>query len=207
MGNAATALNYASRQDEPARRLRLEENIGTVRVVFPVPPTWTYICPIPIGFGVGSLYVAIWLWSIRFLSLGPSSQQIAVIRHDLLLASVVFVVGAIFWSVSGAYAWRMYYRWGRVPRVLTAGGQGLTISRLGWWHMRERKWPVSEITAIKIRPVRGNLNWKRTVADLSVVLRTGRRLRFRLSSADALLPNQISERVAVALGRPLDSGG
>jgi hypothetical protein len=69
--------------------------------------------------------------------------------------------------------------------------------------MRERWWPVSEIAAIELRPVKGNLNWTRTVADLYIRRQNGRRLRFRLSSPNAQLPGQIATGLAAALQRPL----
>jgi hypothetical protein len=79
--------------------------------------------------------------------------------------------------------------------VLTASREGLILSRLGIWRMRERRWPASEITAIELRPIRGNLNWRRTVADLYIRRQKGRPLHFRLSSADASLPARIAEQV------------
>jgi hypothetical protein len=108
--------------------------------------------------------------------------------------------GCVDLVVKRAHSWWMYRRWGRVPRILTLSGNGLIFTRLGWHRMREKTWPINEITAIELRTVKFNLNWKRTVADLCFHRRTGRRLRFRLSSANAQLPNQIAQKFGLGMG-------
>jgi hypothetical protein len=114
------------------------------------------------------------------------------------------LIAALFWLAVAAHQAWMYHRWGRVPRVLTATGEGLVLSRLRWWRLRERKWLLNEITGIQLRPIKINLNPRRTAADLYIKRREGlRRLHFRLSSPDPHLPSQIAERVAAVLGFPL----
>ena len=128
-----------------------------------------------------------------------------IARSSVRLAALVLAEWGIFatcWIGIGAYTWWQFRRWGRVPRILTATPAGLKLSWLGWWRVRERHWPASEITAIEFWPVKGNLNWRRTVADLSITRRKGRRLHFRLSSREPELPEKIAIRIAGVLGVP-----
>jgi hypothetical protein len=119
---------------------------------------------------------------------------------QILLAGAI---ATLFWWAVAASSWYAYRKWGKVPRVLTVTGDGLVLSRLRWWRLRERKWLSSEIASIQLRPINVNLNPWRTVADLHINRRKGRRLHFRLSSPDPHLPRQIAERVAAVLGFPL----
>ena len=130
------------------------------------------------------------------------------VPHGLLTAmhrsiariAIVMCIDAVFWWGLAAYFWWKYRRWGRVPRVLGANDQGLALSRLGWRRMRQQIWPASDIKAIELRPVTGNLNWTRTVADLYIHRHKGRRLHFRLSSPDPQLPARIAEQLKSTLG-------
>jgi hypothetical protein len=110
---------------------------------------------------------------------------------------------ALFWWGSAAYHFRMYRRFGRVPCTLTASKDELILTRVGWWNIRERKWPASEITSIEFKAIKGNLNRRRALASLRIKRAKGRRLYFRLSSTDPLLPGRIAEKLASTLGCPL----
>jgi hypothetical protein len=109
-------------------------------------------------------------------------------------------LSALFWWSAGGFQLWQLYRWGTVPRVFEANRDGLVLSWLGWWRMRERRWPAAEVAAVEFRSVKGNLNWTRTVADLTLVFRNGRRRRFRLSSPDSELPGQVAKELASAIG-------
>ncbi len=107
---------------------------------------------------------------------------------------------ALFCGIYSVFSWRRYHRWGRVPRVLLANKDGLTLSYLGWFWMRRKHWPAGEITAIELRPVRGNLTWWRTAADLRILRQKRMPLSFRLSTSDSQLPGQITARIRSLLG-------
>jgi len=200
-------LEY-SPQRAPPRTLTVEQSDDSVRVIFPVAPAWIYWFPIILGFVVGlaqlclglSLAELIWHWK-RIGGLPPDiANEFRRISTSMVISGTM---QAFFWWGLAAYAWWKYHRWGRVPRVLTANDEGLILSHLGWRRMSERRWPIGEIKAIELRPVWGNLNWKRTVADLYVERHCGRRLRFRLSSPDAHLPSCIANQLSLKLGCPI----
>jgi hypothetical protein len=190
-------------------RLRLEESDGSARIIFAVLPKWAYLLPIVFDFVIGLVHLAVdvafaeLVWSLTKVGPAPPPDLTAQVRRIYIYIFLVFGVNALGWCAAGVYHWWVYHRWGRVPRTLTANNQGLAVSRLTEWRMRERWWPVSEIAAIELRPVKGNLNWTRTVADLYIRRQNGRRLRFRLSSPNAQLPGQIATGLAAALQRPL----
>jgi len=209
MNTPGSILDYATLERKAPRKLTLEEFDRSVRVIFAVAPQWLYQLAILMDFLVGLVKLVIgvsifrMVWQLTYALRQPTREQIVALRH---FGAEIFIptgIGVLFWWALGAYHCRMYYRWGQIPRVLTANEHGLILSRLGWWHMQERRWPASEIATIELRPVRGNLNCKRTVSHLFIRLRNGRRLRFRLSTSVSLLPGRIAERLALALGCPL----
>jgi hypothetical protein len=198
-------LDYSSKQSPD--ELTLEEDAQNVRVIFPVAGKWAYRAPIVAGIFAGTVKLAAALYLFRqLLSLfsgpRPASPELAHAAHRFAERFLIFGVSsaAIWWSFA-AYSWWMYHRWGRVPRVLSASREGLVLSSLGWWRMRERRWPVAQIEAIQLRLVK-HLSRKRTVADLYIHRAKGRRLRFRLSSPQQELPARIAERLSRALDRP-----
>ena len=201
-------LDYAPNPASP-RKLTLEAGNDSVRVIFPVLPAWAYWLMIVLLIVVGlfrltaGLVIGLAIWRTTN-SLGPSDPDTLREVHRLIAKIVIlWTAEALLFLGLAAYEWWKLHRWGRVPRVLTASNEGLVLSRLGWRRMRERTWPVGEISAIEFRPVKGNLNWKRTIADLYIHRRNGWRLRFRLSSSDPQLPDRIARQLALALGCPL----
>lgn len=206
MAESSPILDYVTPSSAPLRRLTLDESNGSVRVVFPVFPRWIYILAIvlPILVGcvkfVGGIVVARMMWQMANGSGMPAAVYIPLRRFAVQFLLEWSGMAPIWWALA-AYQWWMYYRWGRVPRTLLANREGLTFSRLGWWRIREQKWPADQITGVEFRLIKGNLNWRRTVADLYIHLRKGRRLPFRLSSPDQELPAKIARRVARALTR------
>jgi hypothetical protein len=136
--------------------------------------------------------------------MGPLSASTSLAAARLVAEIVAqWGIAGICWCGFGLYEWWLFRRWGRVPRILSATREGLTLSRLGWWRMRERHWPATQINGIEFRQVKGNLNWRRTVADLYIRRHKGQRLHFRLSSPDKDLPRKIASRMADVLERPL----
>jgi hypothetical protein len=191
-------LGYAS---GPKKGLNLEEADGRVVVTFPVAPKWFYVLPIVVQIVAGLMYVAMGIMLVIFIH----QFHVPVLRFLRTFVGVIsgWALTAVVWEGFGFYAWFMYRRWGRVPRVLTADESGLVLSWLGWWWIRERRWPAEEITALELRVIKGHLNPWRTVAVLHVRRLNGRTRRFRLSSADPELPRRIAQRFSEILARPL----
>jgi hypothetical protein len=208
METVAPFLEYLAASDNP-RRLTLKQADGVVAVVFPVAPTWLIFLGMIMTAlaGLARSVIAIWVvvaMHSTLLQLGPPTPGKSLfLRRFELDALASAAPESIFWWSCAGFQWWKFRRWGRVPRVLTASGDGLTKSWLGWWRMRERTWPVADIGHVELRPIRWNLNWRRTVADLYVYRRKKGRLFFRLSSADPQLPNQIAKELAKVLDRPL----
>jgi len=210
MTSIGPILDYHPVEQPPPRQLTLEETSGCVRVTFAVNPKWVYILPIAQAVLIGcikiagALLIVRLLWQVTHGSGRPPSRDIQFLaRHIAATILVSAGVAASLWWTSAGYYWWMYRRWGRVPRVLRADLEGLSYSRLGWWSMRERRWPANEITCVEFRTIKRNLNWRRTVADLYIRRRDRRRLRFRLSSSDPRLPGLIAQRLALTIGCPL----
>jgi hypothetical protein len=208
MEKSGPILEYSTPKTPP-RKLTLEEADGCVRVIFPVMPKWIYVYGIasPAVLGlvaattpIGNILI---MRQITTMLGAPPPGGASVIRHfyaaQFLLFSIPVFLG---WALAAYLLW-MYRRWGRVPRTLTANAQCLVSSRLGLLRMRERTWAADEITAIKLRSVRGNLTPKRTLARLSILRRKGWRKHFVLSSRDPQLPSRIAQRLAEVLGCPL----
>jgi hypothetical protein len=207
MQNAGPILDYDTRLPWPTRMLRLEETDGRVRVIFPVFPIWVYVLQIATCGAVGLLKLGtaivfgVMIWRMTHISGQLPRDIVLKMRHLEIEIFLSGAIAALFWWGIAACSWYVYRRWGRVPRVLTATREGLVLSRLRWWRLRERKWLLNEITGIQFRPINVNLNPWRTAADLYINRRKGlRRLHFRLSSPDPHLPRQIAERLAAVLG-------
>jgi len=193
MGATKLVLDYASPPGSPPQKLTIEESDGCVRVIFPVMPNWVYICNIVGPFVIGWIHltgaVAIAMITWHF----ASQIGVADARRSLLNAVLCYGASTLFWRVCVWYEWRMYRRWGRVPRALTITTYDMTLSRLAWGRMRERTWLANEIQAIEFRQVRWNLNRKQTAAVLYVRRHKGRPLRFLFSSSDPEFPSHIAE--------------
>ncbi len=197
--------NVIDYQTPHPRALTLEEDAGAVRVIFPLQPKWVRVVMIttPAIFGisrvaVGIAFVLIIEHIIRSTPTTPATlTEIAHLVVRVILSVGIEALVLIAWSV---YQWRWNSRWGHVPQLLIANTQCLTTSRPGWWRLRERIWPASEILSIELRPLWGNLNRRTPSADLYVHLRKPKLVRFRLTSKDAELPSRIAKGIASALG-------
>jgi hypothetical protein len=208
MAGIGQILDYKSVQSAP-RELKLDEMDGCVNVTFPVLPKWVYILPIVSWtmVGLGRLAVGLieiyFIWKLSHAIKQPTQNSIVFMHRLEMRIALDSAVASLLGLMLAAYLWWKYHRWGRVPRVLTVNNGGLVLSHLGWWRMRERTWPANEFTIIELRMVKGNLNRKRTVADIIIHRSKERRLRYRLSSSDPQLPRRIAERLALVLGCPL----
>jgi len=192
------------------RSLTLQQTHGAARVTFPVAPKWVQISSIVLWTALGLMRAAIGLWivkSMRSVFFLPhiqlSSDQVAFLRH---FETQIFIGAAsemlLCWAVAGFQFWK-FRRWGRIPRMLIATPEGLVLTWLGWFRMRERAWPATEIASVELRPLKYNLPWTGKAALLLINRHKGRRLRYRLSSPDPLLPNEIAKQLASTLGCPL----
>jgi hypothetical protein len=183
---------------------------GSVRIVFPVPPMWIPVLTITMSAVAGCAEAALGIWIVfsmhrlasQFhLPKGTPVPFMFPTRLYVVILSVRGLAALFWWSAAGFSYWTLR-RWGRVPRVLTASAHGLSESRLGWFRMRERKWLAADIASIEVRPIWGNLTRHRTVSWLFMNRHNGRRLRFRLSSRDPLLPREIANQIATAIEVP-----
>jgi hypothetical protein len=203
---APPSLEYEQTAPSP-RQLTLECADDWARVTFPAAPRWAYLLPILIGAVAGLMELAA---GIRLFSTfsgmavigGPSAQGAVAQRHfeaEILVPMGITMLG--WWGFAAYSLWK-YRRWGRVPRILVASADVLTLTRLRWWRIRQRRLPTDEIRGVELRKVK-SLIGKRIVADLFILRPRGWRLRFRLSSLDPQLPRQIAEAIAQKLNRPL----
>jgi hypothetical protein len=206
---ARPILDYGSSKTT-YRTLTLDETGGRVIVTFAAPPTWAYIVPIVTCAiaGLAQLFQGIFILrgiGQLYYRLGPTPPtQITTLFHaetKIIVAAAIFT--SLCWATA-AYHWIKFRRWGRAPRVLIADDRGLIVQRPGWWNMRERKYPATEISGIELRPMWGNLTPKRTVSKMYIHRRNARRVRFVLSSWDSQLPSQIATRLAAAFKCPLN---
>jgi hypothetical protein len=199
-------LNYSDSCAQPPEQLTLEEGVGHVRIIFPVLPTWAYLLPVGVEIAAALMktIVPFWLgytiWGLYRVGGQPSSAIKAQLWHMALVIAMPLWAAAFFWWLCAILTWRRYRRWGRIPKILTMSNEGLELSYLGWRGMRHEHWSASEITAIELQPVRGNVTWWKTAADLRFLRASGRPLHFRLSSSDSQLPGKIAERVQSMLG-------
>ena len=202
MADEPQILQYRNPLSEPSRHLTLKESDGEVRVTFGVMPKWVYLAQIiwPLlaaGFCIVEPLVIIHSYWTLLHTMTPvlSPEGRLIFRQVLFDQLSSLVIGGGFWLAIGIYELRKYSRWGRVPKMLTATKSELTQSWLGIWRMRQRRWPASDITAVNLRPIWGNLTWWRTVAMLSIERIEGSNRHFRLSSCDPHQPTHIAERL------------
>ncbi len=153
--------------------------------------------------------MAVWLVRI-YLQLTKTLPQAFVpiagpMKRNTIVGVTSIIIEALFWWILAAYHWRMYRRWGHVPRVLIASEKGLTYSHVGWWRMRERFWTPGEIERVELRHLKWNLSRKRVVYVLSIHPVKGRRLRFHLSEKESPPAKDIAQGLALTLGCALQN--
>jgi hypothetical protein len=194
--------------------LSLEERDGCLRVIFPVVPKWLHISVIVFKLACAAAMTVIFIMMVRLvMSMSPYTfgnprfppPQALFRQWHFLIAEAMLGYGSIvLWHwLEALHLWWRYRRWGVVPRMLTLTEDELIVSRLGVWKMRSSRWPAGDILAIELTKVWGNLSHRRTVQKLKIHRRSGRSLRFTLSSRNQALPAQIAERLAAVLGCPL----
>lgn len=184
----------------------MEEGHDFVRVLFPAAPTWIHLLNICLHIAVAimsmivpiTIAALIWHMTGNLRHVSPGFE--AMIWRSFLFVIWMPAVLACFEWFSAIIAWRDFCRWGRVSRVLLASKDRLSLSYLRWGRMRQKHWPASEITAIELRPLRGNLTWSIPAADLWILRERRLPLRFRLSSNDSELPGHIATRIQSLLG-------
>jgi hypothetical protein len=200
-------LNYAP---PVSSQPRLEERDGSARVIFPVQPRWVYVLQIVwlllAGCMEGAILIMIpvMLWNLWRRIHRPFASAVAADLRLIPRAAVIQVCAyaTLCWAAA-TYEWWRYWRWGRVPRVLTATSAGLVQTRLGLWRMRERRWPADQFAAVDLKMRGWTVPPKRTAAILFLHRRRGRALHFRLSTVDSQLPARIAQQLASILGCPL----
>ena len=176
------------------------------RVTFPVAPRWVYFLPIVGGITAGLLELVVGadaIFVVLHLNAVPGHTNVSS-RQLLLHLFAPTGITVLFWWASAVYLFWMYRRWGRVPRILVASADVLTLTRLQWWRIRQRRVPAEEITRIELRSLKP-LFGRRAFANLRIYRKRCLPLLFRLSSVDPQLPRQIAEALAQKLNRPLTS--
>lgn len=191
-----------------SRKLSLRREGDTVVITFPTQPTWAWFAAMAMQISVGLLKLcfaaAIAYQFHRLARFGPLSPDVTANVRRFEISTCLFGAGsaAVWWAMA-AHTWWTYRRGAAGPKKLTATADGLVLRRFLWNRMRDKLWPASDVSQIEIRIVKGNLNWRRTAADLYVRLRTRRPLRFRLSSSDPEIPRQIAAALSAVLQKPL----
>ena len=212
MSQNTPILDYDATQSSLSSKLTVEEGDDFIRVIFPVWPAWTYLIGPGISVLIGASKIAIALvitfeiWRLSRMggqALAPAART--AMWHFMQNVFVPLLVMGLCWWLVALLEWRRYRRWGRVPRVLQAGKQGLSLTYLGWLGIRQKHWRADQIEAVELRPLRGNLTWWRPTADLIVRRVSKPRLKYRLSSSDADLPEHIAAKMRCLL-LPPESG-
>ncbi len=76
---------------------------------------------------------------------------------SLGLLSVFVLISGLVSIAFSVLSWREYCKYGRVPRTLSANADYLSLSRLRFFRIRTRYWPVSEIRELRLDPIKYNL--------------------------------------------------
>jgi hypothetical protein len=198
-------LNYRTKSRGP-RRLHLSEEEGAVVVTFATPPEWLWVVQFAVQIAAGLMHfgAAMTLAALLFRMGRIIGTPVGLSSLKSLTFTVAsFGLMGIGWFAAAGYSWWSRRRGAWEARTLTATHEALTLRWFGWLATRQTVWAATSIAGIELRLIKGNLNWKRTVADLYLRFHTGRRRRFRLSSPDRLLPERIARRLAETLGVPL----
>jgi amino acid transporter len=202
MSQVPLILNYSSLRPKAGSRLALQEADGQVRVLFAVTPRWMFLIPVAFALLIGVVCLVLAISSLSWWSQIPGSLTVNTpdSRQEALEDVAGSALCAVFALTAAALAFWRYRRWVRDHRVLAATKNGLLLSRVGWWRLHQRWWPVDEIAAIELAPVWGSLPVIDTVAYLFIHTRTGRRRRLYLDTPDRTLPDRIAERLSAVLG-------
>ena len=198
-------LHYRTKSPRP-RGLHLSEEDGATVVTFPSPPEWLWAIQFAATLAMGLMQLSAAATMAAFvyrMARAAGTPELLSALRPLYYTTACFILAGVGWLAVAVYSWWSRRRGAWDARTLTATGTSLVLRCFGWGKMRQTVWPVETIDSIELRPIRGNLNWTRTVADLYIRFHKGRRRKFRLSTSDPRLPAQIAKSLCMALGLPL----
>lgn len=205
MSDAPPILGYAA-AGAVRRKLRLENDAESVRLIFPLLPKSTSIIgivvPMLMGIISGGLVIMMSIRGYRLIAgLRPppaaSQEEISAFASFMAQAKIMrfrgisYGVGffALYFS-AGAWNFRRYRRFGNVPKILEFSPSELRYIRPGWWRVRKNVWPRSRISAIKLRK-RRDIIGRHPRIDLLVEFHRRIPRLFRLQTRDPELPGRI----------------
>jgi hypothetical protein len=198
----APIVEYQSYKKPPVR-LTMESGTGFVRVIFPVGTLWVHVLSLTgtVAAAVVWTFVPFVLLADFRLMHGKAGALPTRFLWDLfwMNAPGSWLLASVFW-IMGIFEWWKFRKWGRVPRILTASKEGLALTYLGWFGMREKCWPIGEIKKVELEPMKWNLNRRAAAFYLLVHRVKGWALRYQLSSRDREVPGQIATGIRAALG-------
>ncbi len=211
MAEPDRVIEYAAHTND-IHTLRLEQNADGFRVIFPVKPTWVWVFEIVLPLIVALMKLATAVMAVGILwdiySLGRNAAFTmngleGIIWHygPAIIATTGVAVG--FWIGVAVFNWRRFRRFAGEPRVLIVNREGITDRKPGWLQMRERHIESAKIKSLRLKVYRLHFDWKRSVADLIVETKKGWTIRFRLSTADVGLPEEIGRRMGMMVGCPM----
>jgi hypothetical protein len=199
MSQSPIVLNYASLRPRTGLRLALEEAEGQVRVLFSVTPRWAF----PL-YAVGLLAPAAMNGLVAIVNFQKGEPDNAPLEGRDFFIGIILpgIMALALAGLAESALWRMAF-WSREHRVLVATSNGLLLSRVGFWRLHQKWWPVQQIQAIELRRVPGSFQVIDTVRYLIIRFTNGTSRRFYFNTPDRALPNRIAERLAAVLGCPL----
>jgi hypothetical protein len=196
MSGPEQILNYAP-QPRSLRQYCLEEHEGRLGLTFPCRPKWAYVLDVAAPATAGMFFFAppILLLAMEYRLRASGALSLA----DDWLVLAIWLPPGLCAAFAAAYKFRMYRRWGRVPRVLTADKLELTDTRLGIWSMRRRTWPAGEIARIEVRRARLPFRRWHLIGRICVIRRDGKKMTIRIMSKNLDFSQRLAERLATAL--------
>ncbi len=201
---ADQVIGYRVPHPQPPERLTLEDGADFVRITFPVAPTWVYVinpsicAALAAAWTFGPVIVVFRFW--RTHGMFPVAPLLRYPWHFFWVFALRLWVGPSILWIFAILDWRKYRKWGRVPRVLTASKQGVTSSHLGWFGMKQKFWPASEITDITLKPLKWNLHPTSKACDLTIHRAGTSSISYRFSSKNRAIAEQVVERFRQTIG-------
>ena len=156
MSDAPPILGYAA-AGAVQRKLRLESDAESVRLIFLLLPNWAHLSQfalysfLAVSYGAAGILQA--TEKVRFAANFPlpfnSTDIWAQAEIDILGAILAFA----FWFVLALGSLHRYRHFRHIARVLELTPTELTDTRPGWWRIRKKVWPRSRVTGIKMETI------------------------------------------------------
>jgi hypothetical protein len=196
----APVIGYQGQQPQRPALLTLEQGPGVVTVTFPgqrqravMMNLYSMIALGTLGIVSPAIVLLLFWLGLRRIGLPLPNAQ-AVWPYSAPAIWEYFLPLLFFWMIVIAL-WRRYRKWGQVPRTLCAAKTGITLTYLGWFGMRRKFWPSSQITGIEILPLKWDLDPRKISRELIIFLSTGKSVSFRLPTRDLHLAKNIETQI------------